>query len=76
MVVARPRTRSTTKINSKNSLYSYNHFTEQLVGAFKKSPWESYLIYESSSLLIRRLKNKTGFTLQQSDTKSEDQWHQ
>jgi hypothetical protein len=25
------------KIGSKNSLYPYKHFTEQLIGAFKKS---------------------------------------
>jgi hypothetical protein len=30
----------TMKIESKISLYPHRHFTEHLVGAFKKSPWE------------------------------------
>jgi hypothetical protein len=49
--------RSTTKIGSKNSLYPHNHFTEQLMGTFRKSLWESDLNQEPSSLLIQRLKN-------------------
>jgi hypothetical protein len=65
-VLARPRARSTIEINSKNSLYSHSHFTEHLVGAFGKSPRKSNLNHKSSSLLIRRLKNNIGFTLQQS----------
>jgi hypothetical protein len=52
-----------TKIRSNNSLYPHRHFTEQLVGAFRKSPWESDLNQEPSSLLIRRLKNHTGIHL-------------
>jgi hypothetical protein len=54
-----------TKIKSKNNLYPHRHFTEHLVGAFGKSPRESDLNQELSSLLIRRLKNYTGFSLQQ-----------
>jgi hypothetical protein len=65
-VLARPRVRSTTKIRSKNSLYPHRYFTEQLVGAFGKSPRESDLNQEPSSLLIRRLKNHTRVHLQQS----------
>jgi hypothetical protein len=45
----------------KNSLYPHRHFTKHLVGTFRKSPRKSDLNYESSSLLIRRLKNYTGF---------------
>jgi hypothetical protein len=52
-VQAKLRVRSTTKIRSKNSLYPYRYFIEQLVGAFGKSPQESNLNHESSSLLIR-----------------------
>jgi hypothetical protein len=37
------------KIESKNSLYPHRHFTEQLVGAFGKSPRESDLNHESES---------------------------
>jgi hypothetical protein len=35
-----------------------------MVDAFEKSSRKNNLNYESSSLLIRRLKNQTGFTLQ------------
>jgi hypothetical protein len=49
--------RSTTKIGSNNSLYHHNHFTEQLMGTFRKSLRESDLNQEPSSLLIQRLKN-------------------
>jgi hypothetical protein len=66
MVLARPRAKSTTKIRSKNSLYPHRHFTKHLVGTFGKPPRESDLNYEPSSLLDRRLKNYTGFTLQPS----------
>jgi hypothetical protein len=48
------------KIGSKNSLYPHRHFTEHLVAVFGKSPRESNLNHESSSLLIRRLENNTG----------------
>jgi hypothetical protein len=54
----------TTKIESKNNLCLHRHFTEHLVGAFGKSRRESDLHQEPSSLLIWRLKNYTGFTLQ------------
>jgi hypothetical protein len=64
MILARPRARSMTKIDSKNSLYAHRYFTEQLVDVFKKLPWESDLNHEFSSLLIRRLKNKSGFLTQ------------
>jgi hypothetical protein len=48
MVLARLCVRSTIKIDLKNSLYPYRHFTEQLVGVFGKSPRESDLNHESS----------------------------
>jgi hypothetical protein len=60
MVLARPREKSMTKIDSKNSLYTHSHFTEHLVCAFEKPPWKNNLNHESLSLLIRRLKNHTG----------------
>jgi hypothetical protein len=66
MVLARPRVRSTIKIDSKNSLYPFSHFTEQLVGVFRKLLRKNNLDHESSSLLIRQLKNDTGNNLQQS----------
>jgi hypothetical protein len=47
-------------IRSKNNIYPHRHFTKHLVGAFRKSPWESDLNNESSSLLIQWLKNDTG----------------
>jgi hypothetical protein len=58
--------RLTTKIGSKNSLYPHWHFTEQLVNAFRKSPWERNLNHEILSFLIRQLKNYTGLQLQPS----------
>jgi hypothetical protein len=64
-VLPRPRVRSITKIDSKNSLYPHKHFIEHLVDAFEKSPRENNLNHESSSLLIRRLKNKYRHPLQQ-----------
>jgi hypothetical protein len=54
------------KIGSKNSLCPHSHFIEHLVGAFEKSPRESNLNHESSSLLIWWLKNDTRNNLQQS----------
>jgi hypothetical protein len=54
-----------TKIESKNSLYPHNHFTEHLMGAFGKSSWKSDLNHKSSSLFNRWLKNYTCNTLQQ-----------
>jgi hypothetical protein len=60
MVLARPGVRLTTKIDSKNSLYSLSHFTEYLVGVFRKLPRKNNLDHKSSSLLIRWLKSTTG----------------
>jgi hypothetical protein len=60
MVLARPLVRSTTKIDSKNSLYPLRYFTEHLVGVFRKLPRENDLDHEFSSLLIRWLKSTTG----------------
>jgi hypothetical protein len=48
------------KIRSKSSLDPHKHFTEHLVGVFKKSPRKNDMNHESSSLLIRWLKNITG----------------
>jgi hypothetical protein len=48
MVLARPRARSMIKIKLKNSLCTHRHFTEHLVGAFEKLPWECDLNHESS----------------------------
>jgi hypothetical protein len=48
------------KIRSKIDLYPHMYFTEHLMGAFEKSPQKSNLNHESSSLLVRRLKNNTG----------------
>jgi hypothetical protein len=53
-----------TKLDSKNSLYPLSHFTKHLMDVFRKLPRKSNLNHESSSLLIRQLKNLTGFTLQ------------
>jgi hypothetical protein len=59
------------KIKPKNNLCPHNHFTEQLVVTFRKSPRDSNLNHESSSLLIQRLKNDTETTCnnQKSHTK-------
>jgi hypothetical protein len=54
-----------TKIGSKNNLYPHRYFSEQLVDAFEKSPRESNLNHESSSLFIRWLKRYTNISLQQ-----------
>jgi hypothetical protein len=61
MVLARPRERSTTKIDSKNSLYPLSHFTEQLMGVFSKIPQKNNLDHESSSFFDPAAKDKTGF---------------
>jgi hypothetical protein len=71
MVLAWLRARSMIKIRSKNSLYHHSHFTEHLVGTFGKSPRESNLNHESSSLLIWWLKNTASFTLTASKTKNQ-----
>jgi hypothetical protein len=63
-VPARTRVGLTTKIGSKNSLYPHSYFTEHLVGAFEKLPWESDLNHAPWSLLDRRLNNYTGNHLQ------------
>jgi hypothetical protein len=64
-VPARPQARSTIRDRSKDSLYPHSHFTEHLVGAFRKSPRERNFNYKTSSFSIRQLKNNNGFTLQQ-----------
>jgi hypothetical protein len=66
MVLARTRERLAMKIRSKLIVSPRRHFTKHLVDTFKKSPWKSNLNHESSSFLIRQLKNDIGFTLQQS----------
>jgi hypothetical protein len=43
---AETRARSTIKIGSKNSLYPHSHFTEHLMGMFRKSLRESDLNQE------------------------------
>jgi hypothetical protein len=50
----------------KNSLSPLSHFTEHLMGVFRKLPLKSDLNYKISSLLIQRLKNYTDFSLLQS----------
>jgi hypothetical protein len=52
--------RSTTKIDSKNSLYPLMHFTEHLVDMFRKLPQENNLDHGSLRFLIRWLKSTTG----------------
>jgi hypothetical protein len=52
--------RSTTKIDSKNSLYPLRHFTEHLMGVFRKLPRKNNLDHESSRFLIWWLKSTTG----------------
>jgi hypothetical protein len=59
---------STIRDGSKDGLYPHSHFTEDLVGAFRKSSQESNFNYKTLSFLIRQLKNNTGFTLQQTTT--------
>jgi hypothetical protein len=65
MVLGRPRERSTTKLDPKNSLYPLKHFTEQLVDVFGKLPGENDLDHESSTFLIQQLKSTPGLHLQQ-----------
>jgi hypothetical protein len=55
MVLARPRERSTRKIETKNRLYPLRHFTEHLMGVFRKLPRENDLDHKSSKLSIRWL---------------------
>jgi hypothetical protein len=52
-VLARPRARSIMKTGSRNNFCPHRHFTEQLVGAFRKSPRKSDFNHETSSFLIR-----------------------
>jgi hypothetical protein len=57
MIAQKGANKTTREIDSKhstqNSLSPLEHFTEHLVGVFKKSPWEIKLNKETSSLLIR-----------------------
>jgi hypothetical protein len=48
-VSARTHARSTIEIISNNSIYPHRQFTEHLVSAFGKSPWESNLNRVSNS---------------------------
>jgi hypothetical protein len=59
----------TIKIGSRNNLYPHKHFTKQLVTTFRKSPQESDLNHEFSSLLIQRLKRFTENSLRCSTQK-------
>jgi hypothetical protein len=54
-VLVRPHEKSTTKIDSKNSLSPFRHFTEHLVGVFEKLPRENDLDHEFSRLSTRWL---------------------
>jgi hypothetical protein len=65
-VLARPHERSTTKIDSKNSLSPLRYFTEHLVSVFEKLLRENDLDHESLRLPIRWLNSTPGITLQQS----------
>jgi hypothetical protein len=56
------------KIRSKINLCPDSHFTENLVDAFGKSPWEYNLNHETFNLLIRWFKSYTDISLQQSTT--------
>jgi hypothetical protein len=60
MVLVRRRERSTTEIDSKNSLYPLRHFTEYLVGVLGKLPRENDLDHESSRLSIWWLNSTPG----------------
>jgi hypothetical protein len=53
------------KVGSKLSISPHRHFTKHLADALGKSPQESNSNHETSSLLIRRLENNTGFHLQE-----------
>jgi hypothetical protein len=74
-MLGRTHTRSTTTIDSKNSLYAHMHSIEHLMGAFRKSPLNSNLNHESSSLLIRRLKNHTGSSICNNPHKPPTKFH-
>jgi hypothetical protein len=50
------------KVDLKNSLYPYSHFTEQLVDVFKKPPQKINLNHESSSFWSDSSKNQPGQT--------------
>jgi hypothetical protein len=65
MVVVRQRERSTTKLDPKNSLYPLRHFTEHLVGVFRKLPEERDLYHETTTHLINQLKSTPVLHLQQ-----------
>jgi hypothetical protein len=60
MVLAKPRERSTRKIEMKNRLYPLRHFTEHLVSVFGKLPRENDLDHKSSRLSIRWLNSTPG----------------
>jgi hypothetical protein len=42
-MLARTRVRLTTKIRLKLNSYPHSHFTDQLVGVFRKQPFKSDL---------------------------------
>jgi hypothetical protein len=54
-MLIRPHERSMTKINSKNSLSPFSHFTEHLVDVFGKLPRETDLDHKSLRLSIQWL---------------------
>jgi hypothetical protein len=54
-----------TKIGPKISSSPHRYFIEHLEGVFENPPREHDEDYENSSLLIRRLKSKTGFHLRE-----------
>jgi hypothetical protein len=58
------------KIGLKNSSFPHRHFTEHLVSAFGKSPWEYNLNHETLSFSIWQLKSNTGRHLHQSTHKN------
>jgi hypothetical protein len=60
MVLVRPHERSTTKIDSKNSLSPLSHFTEHLVGVFEKLPRKNDLDHEFLRLSIWWLNSTPG----------------
>jgi hypothetical protein len=68
--MAREHARLATKIRLKLSSCPHIYFIKQLMDAFVK-PRENNLNQETSSLLIRRLKNYTGFSRQQFTQKQE-----
>jgi hypothetical protein len=62
MVLTRPRARSTTEINSENSLFPHRYFTEHLMDVFRKS---EQFKPKTLEIFIRQLKKHTGDHLQQ-----------